>query len=140
MAPTVHATAVALRRKGAWQGVLIRGASGAGKSDLALRLIDQGARLIADDRVHLWASGQTLYARPPATIAGLIEVRGLGITKVPVLDLCAVRLVVDLIDHTPERLPDPAFESLCDIRLPLHLLNPRPASAAAVVARAIEAL
>lgn len=138
--PTHHASVVALRHMGAWRGVLIRGRSGSGKSDLALRLMDQGARLIADDRVHLWASNGCLYARAPATISGMIEVRGLGIVATSPLDMCRIRLIVDLIDTAPERMPEAEFTSLADIQLPRLEINPRPMSASTVVARAIEAL
>ena len=138
--PTHHASVVALRYMGAWRGVLIRGQSGSGKSDLALRLMDKGARLIADDRVHLWSSDGYLYARAPVTISGMIEVRGLGIVKTAPLDMCRIRLVVDLIDTTPERMPEADFISLADVQLPRLEINPRPTSASTVVARAIEAL
>lgn len=140
MEPTVHATAVALRRKGAWLGVLIRGPSGAGKSDLALRLMEQGARLVADDRVHLWASSGSLYARAPATIAGKIEVRGVGIVSTVAVECVRIHLVIDLIEGTPERMPEPACETLCGIEVARMSLNPHPASSSTVVVRAIESL
>lgn len=136
----VHASVVAVWSRGAWRGIAIRGPSGAGKSDLALRLIREGARLVADDRVSLWSSGGSLYGRVPDTIRGLVEVRGLGIMAEAALDLCRIELVVDLIDTAPERLPDPQFETLCGITVPRLSLDPRPASATTVVARAIEAL
>jgi len=63
--------------------VLLRGPSGSGKSDLALRLIDDGARLIADDQTHLAKKGHALIATPPPAIAGMIEVRGIGVVKLP---------------------------------------------------------
>ena len=75
----LHAGLVSTYLDGFWRGVLIEGASGAGKSDLALRMLDQGFRLVADDRVLIWASGGALYGRAPQTLANLIEVRGLGI-------------------------------------------------------------
>ena len=74
----LHASCVEL----AGTGVVLLGPSGSGKSDLALRLIDGGARLVADDRVVVERSGDRLIARPPEAIAGLIEVRGLGIMRV----------------------------------------------------------
>lgn len=138
--PTVHASAVALRVGGAWRGVLIRGASGAGKSDLALRLMDIGGRLIGDDYVHLWTSSGRLFATAPATIDGLIEVRGLGIRPVTPLKIASICLVIDLIDHAPERMPGPQIVSLCGVDLPLLQLDPRPASATTLVIRALEAL
>src|SRR3546814_14236208 len=74
---TVHATTVALDGT----GVLLRGPAGSGKSDLALRLIDQGARLVADDRTALALEGGRIIARAPETIAGRTEVRGLEIGR-----------------------------------------------------------
>ena len=65
----IHATAVARHTPAGWRGALIQGPSGVGKSDLALRLIGQGWRLIADDWTHLWASSGALYAAAPTTIS-----------------------------------------------------------------------
>ena len=64
-------------------GVLILGNSGQGKSDLALRLIDQGARLVADDRCDIWYERERLWCRPPENLAGKLEVRGIGIIERP---------------------------------------------------------
>ncbi len=96
----LHATAVAI---GA-HAVLLTGASGRGKSDLALRLIDRGAVLIADDQVRLAVDGDLLLAATPGSIAGLIEVRGVGIVDLPWTTAMPVALIVDL-DAEPERLP-----------------------------------
>ena len=84
--------------------MLIEGESGAGKSDLALRLIDRGARLVSDDYTHLHRRGGMLVASPPDTIAGRIEVRGLGIVPCPNVSDIPVALLIRL-DETPERLP-----------------------------------
>jgi serine kinase of HPr protein (carbohydrate metabolism regulator) len=86
------------------RAVLIEGESGAGKSDLALRLIDRGAALVSDDYTLLQRNGTGLVACPPETIAGKIEVRGLGILPLPHLDRAPVALLVRL-DEAPERLP-----------------------------------
>src|SRR5256885_2398180 len=88
-----HGTAVALEG----EGVLLRGPSGCGKSDLALRLIDQGARLVADDQTELYIDGNDISMTAPVTIAGRIEVRGLGILNVPYLAHAPLRVVVDLV-------------------------------------------
>jgi serine kinase of HPr protein (carbohydrate metabolism regulator) len=136
----VHATAVARFAPGGWRGVLLRGPSGAGKSDLALRLIDAGWRLVADDYAHVWASGAGLYARAPERIAGRVEARGLGILDVAWWPLARILLVVDCVQATPERLPDPAFETLEGVRLPRLVLDVRPASAARTLALAIDRL
>ena len=63
--------------------MLIEGPSGSGKSDLALRAIEIGFRLVADDRTLVWASGGALYGRAPAPLGGLIEVRGVGVLAGP---------------------------------------------------------
>jgi serine kinase of HPr protein (carbohydrate metabolism regulator) len=94
-----------------WQGtaVLLRGPSGAGKSDLALRLIQDGATLVADDQVRLQAVRGRLWAAPPESLAGLLEVRGLGILQLPYQAGKPVGLVVDLTAMAcVERLPQPA--------------------------------
>jgi serine kinase of HPr protein (carbohydrate metabolism regulator) len=103
---TIHATCVAISRR----GVLIRGRSGSGKSDLALRLIDRGARLVSDDYTILEAQGGHIVARAPETIAGKLEVRGVGIVETDAVADIPVCLVVDL-DSTPERLPDRVDEA-----------------------------
>ena len=95
----VHGTCVSLGAK----GVLLLGGSGAGKSDLALRLIHDGATLVADDRVVLTVKASKLAASAPPTIAGLIEVRELGIIKLPAR-AATLALAVQLGDEGP-RLP-----------------------------------
>lgn len=86
------------------KGILIRGASNSGKSDMALRLIDKGAMLIADDQVWIRKKGQTLYAHPPHNLKGLIEMRGYGILTLPYQEETALELIVHLTAHPP-RLP-----------------------------------
>ncbi|WP_447412354.1 HPr kinase/phosphorylase, partial [Clostridium perfringens] len=85
------------------QAVLLEGASGVGKSDLALRLIDRGATLISDDYTLLVRSAGSLVARAPDTIRGRIEVRGLGILTLPVVQDVPVHLIVRL-GEAPVRL------------------------------------
>jgi len=106
---TVHASAVLV---GA-HAVLIRGPSGSGKSRLALELLEAArtgslrfARLVADDRVHLEAAGGRLLARPAEILAGLIEVRGVGLHRMPHEPRAVVGLVIDLAAADAERLPD----------------------------------
>ncbi|HEV2652104.1 MAG TPA: HPr kinase/phosphatase C-terminal domain-containing protein [Rhizomicrobium sp.] len=101
----IHATCVKLA-SGA--GVLLMGPSGSGKSDLAIRLIDGGAVLVADDRCDLSVEGNSLIARPPTILAGLIELRGVGIITIPYAELVAVSLVVELVPRADVvRLPEP---------------------------------
>ena len=99
---TLHASTVAIDGR----AVLIEGRSGSGKSDLALRLIDRGATLVSDDyTVVLHHPDNGLIARPPATIAGKIEVRGLGIVELPCVSDVPVALIVRL-DKETHRLPE----------------------------------
>jgi serine kinase of HPr protein (carbohydrate metabolism regulator) len=108
--PSVHASAV---KVGAL-AVLIRGPSGAGKSRLAFDLIMAGragviapAILVGDDRVHLATVGNEIVVRPAAALAGLIEIRGLGIRRCDFVEQATVGLVVDLDAGDAERLPPP---------------------------------
>jgi RNase adaptor protein for sRNA GlmZ degradation len=120
-----HGTVVAF----AGQGVLLRGAPGAGKSDLALRLIALGANLVADDQVEVAAGPDRPVATAPASIAGLIEVRGLGIRRLPHAPQAALALIVDLVaPATIERLPEPATELLEGRSVPRLALAPFEAS------------
>ena len=123
----LHGTVVAIGSR----GILLRGASGAGKSDLALRLIAQGAVLVADDQVQLERLGDRLLASPPDSIAGLIELRGIGIRRLPYEAPVPLALVVDLvIPGQVERLPDPATVEIDGVALPLLALAPFEPSAA----------
>ncbi len=110
---SIHASCVAVGS----HGILIRGASGSGKSTLCLQLIDgEGyglgrkalrARLVADDQVELFPRKGKLVARPPASLAGLIEIRGAGILATTYKKSVILKLVVDLLPPTQvERLPD----------------------------------
>ncbi|MES2495113.1 MAG: HPr kinase/phosphatase C-terminal domain-containing protein [Pseudomonadota bacterium] len=110
--------------------VLIAGRSGRGKSDLALRLIDRGALLVADDYTRLEARDGTLFASPPAKIAGKLEVRGVGIVDLAFLAEGPVALLVDL-DGTVERMPDDpiATTALEGISVPTVALSAFEASA-----------
>ncbi len=133
----IHATAVAIGSR----AVLLRGKSGSGKSDLALRLIDAGARLVADDQSELSRDGDAILVRSPAAIAGLIEVRGVGILPVASLPVARLALIVDLVaaQHI-ERLPEPGSETILGVALPLIALAPFEASAPAKLRLALTAL
>jgi serine kinase of HPr protein (carbohydrate metabolism regulator) len=140
-AAPVHATTVARWiAGGGWRGVLITGPSGSGKSDLALRLIGRGWRLVADDYSHVFASGGALYATAPRTIAGRIEARGLGIVTTPTLGTARLALAVDCVDRSPERLPGDDVVTLAGLALPRVELVSRHASAVEIITLATAAL
>jgi serine kinase of HPr protein (carbohydrate metabolism regulator) len=130
----IHATAVAIEGR----AVLLRGPSGAGKSDLGLRLIDAGARLVADDQSELCRRGDALVVRAPATIAGLIEVRGIGIVRLDALVEAPVALVADLVaPEKIERLPAAGSETILGCVVPWIAVAPFEASAPAKIRLAL---
>ena len=135
-----HASCIAIDGN----AILLRGPSGSGKSDLALRLIDDGAALVADDQVLLEAArletGEVcLMASAPAALSGLMEVRGIGIVRCAAAVSAAVRLVIDLdAAATIKRMPDPATCTLLGVDLPCFTLNPFEASASAKLRMALE--
>jgi len=130
----MHATCVAV----AGHGVLLRAPSGGGKSDLALRLIDAGAVLVGDDYCAFAVRDGMLVAAPSEALAGLLEVRGVGILRLPHATETVVRLVVDLVPGGPlDRLPDAALTELLGVPLPTVSLDPFEASAAAKVRLAV---
>ena len=135
----IHASCVAIGGK----GVLLLGASGAGKSDLALRLIDGGAQLVSDDRCDLFVRGGKLCAGAPARIAGLIELRGIGIVAMPHARQAMVAMAVRL-GQNQERIPKPAFyappAALGPARaVPLIVVNGRHIGAEAKIRAALAA-
>lgn len=130
----VHASCVAIGGR----AVLIEGPSGSGKSDLALRLIDRGATLVSDDYTELQPDRAGLRATAPATIAGQIEVRGIGIVAVPVAPSSPVALLVRA--GTPERMPLPATCAMAGIELPMIVLSLLEPSAPLKVELALAAL
>lgn len=123
-ATLVHASCVAI----AGRAVLIGGGSGRGKSDLAFRLIDRGARLVSDDCTLVTPAGGRLTAAAPATIAGRIELRGVGILSLEPVTDAPVCLYVDL-DRAAERLPEPATRSVAGVLIPDIALSGLEASA-----------
>jgi serine kinase of HPr protein (carbohydrate metabolism regulator) len=131
-----NAGLIARRLRGRWAGVLLEGPSGSGKSDLALRALDHGFRLVADDRVLLWASGGRLYGRAPETLRGLIEVRGVGVTRLEPLPMAEVVLFATL--GAPERMPEPSTQEILGVTKPRLVVAPFEESAAAKLSRAME--
>jgi len=126
-------------------GVLLRGPSGSGKSDLALRLIDAGAVLVADDGVELRRDGvrlmATLPSAAPESVRGGLEVRGLGILPVPSVAAAPVGLAFDMVTAGGvERLPELQTIQWLGIDIPLLRLDPATASAAAKVRLAVRTL
>lgn len=130
----LHATCLSIEGS----GVLLLGAPGAGKSDLALRLIDGpgDAILVSDDQVLVSRCGGELLASPPAAIAGRLEMRGFGIVTVPHAAKVPLKLAVSLVPVASiDRMPDPSL-GRCDLlglRLPVVSIDPNNASAAARV-------
>ena len=102
-AKTIHANCVSVDGK----GLLILGASGAGKSSLTFELIALGAMLVSDDRTRLYMDGVELHAQAPASIRGMIEARGIGILSAPSIPNELVSAVVDLDRVEKHRLPSP---------------------------------
>lgn len=134
----LHATCICVDGR----GVLLIGASGSGKSDLALRLIESGATLVADDYTHIQRTAQpALIASPPARLQGLLEVRGVGILTLPFLQEAPLSLAVKLVEREAvERLPEPAFFSCHDVQLPLLSLHAHDASTTAKIRVALAGL
>ncbi len=115
-----HASCVAIGSR----AVLIEGAPGSGKSSLALALIDRGATLIGDDGVRLEASGRRLLASPPPNIAGLLEVRNLGLLQFPIVSEVPVALVLRFDPEAPRFVEAAEQYLLGDVALPLVRLWP----------------
>ena len=133
----VHGTCVAIDGT----AVLLCGPSASGKSDLALRLIDQGACLVADDQVELEARAGTLHAAPPEVLRGLLEVRGMGIVRLPHCAGTAVGAVVELAPEAElERLPEAASRDFEGVALPLYRLTAFAASTPAKIRLAVAGL
>lgn len=125
----IHASCVAQGGR----AVLIRGASGAGKSSLALELMARGAELVADDRVILTREGGALIARAPETLAGMIEARGVGILNARPAGSAPVALVVDLDHLETDRLPPQRSTNLLGVSLTLLHNTDTAAFAAAIL-------
>jgi serine kinase of HPr protein (carbohydrate metabolism regulator) len=110
----LHASTIAIDG----QAVLITGVSGSGKSDLALRLIDRGAKLVSDDYTLLTRVGAVLMASSPATIKRKLEVRGIGILDCDTLDSAPAALIVRL-DEPPVRMPEDDVQNIIGVAVPV---------------------
>jgi serine kinase of HPr protein (carbohydrate metabolism regulator) len=118
-----QASGVAVGAPGAFRALLIEGPPHSGKSSLALALIDRGAVLVGDDGVLLEPRDGGLWALPPPAIAGLLEVRNVGIVSVPAV-AAPVSLVVRLDREAPRFIETPEIVELAGVRLPLIRLWP----------------
>jgi len=133
-AETIHASTVASNGR----AVLITGPSGSGKSDLALRLLERGFALVSDDQTIVRKDGDVLLASAPPTIAGKLEVRGLGIIEMEHTENVPIALLVELTSDI-QRLPDDSRDRpVLGVKLPLISIDAMTASAAAKVALALD--
>jgi hypothetical protein len=149
VAVNIHATCIRLERAGAAfdaprdAGVLLLGPSGSGKSDLALRLIALGAKLVSDDRTDLFVERGKLCARAPKSLAGLIEVRSVGIVKLPRATKARIALAVQLGGKSARLPPLIRFEPPVGLGksapVPLIRLHAFEAAAPAKIALAVAA-
>ena len=137
-----HASLVSTRLQGRWRGALIEGPSGTGKSDLAIRMMSAGFRLVADDRVLVWTSGGRLFGRAPEPLSGLLEARGVGIIPETPLAFCEIVLMVRCRPEAAEveRMPDSAPAKVLGVALPRIELWPFEAAGPAKLRRALEHL
>ena len=129
MTENIYATTVAFENK----GILIIGNSGAGKSDLALRLImNKNAILVADDRTDVENVDGIIKVSCPKNIQGKLEVRGIGIVEFPFLSSAELKLVVQLVSDNEEieRLPLPEYKEILGVKIPLIKIHPFSSSAA----------
>ncbi|WP_448327022.1 HPr kinase/phosphorylase [Sulfitobacter sp. M13] len=108
---TIHATTVAVNGR----GVMIRGASGRGKSALALQMIAMGAELVSDDRTSLIVHENRLIASPPDAIQGMIEARGVGILTLKYRVDMPIYLIIDLNKDEPDRLPEIRYDEVMGV-------------------------
>jgi len=135
-AETVHASTVASEGR----AVLITGPSGSGKSDLALRLLDRGFSLVSDDQTIVKRHGDRLIASAPPSIAGKLEIRGIGIVEMETVADVPVALIVELTSEI-QRLPDDSRERpLLGVAVPLVSVDAMTASAPSKVALGLDRL
>ena len=138
----VHGGLIARRIGGDWRGVLIEGASGAGKSDLALRAIEAGFTLVADDRVLLFVTAGRLFGRAPDPLAGLVEARGVGVLRRPSRPFAAIALRACCVagPGAVERMARGLKTERLGVLVPTLDIWPLEASAPAKLAAALEHL
>jgi serine kinase of HPr protein (carbohydrate metabolism regulator) len=133
---TAHATCIAIDG----HGILLRGPSGSGKSDLALRAIAEGAHLVADDQVLLALEGDAVIGSAPPALHGLIEIRGLGLMRMNADARARIALVAEMAAAADiDRMPDARRCRLAGADLPVFELDPFQASAPAKLRFALAA-
>ena len=125
----IHSTSVVIDDN----GVLILGDSGSGKSDLALRLIDNGATLISDDISICRKNSNNIYLYCPPEIKGLLEVRDIGVITVPFVEKIKLRLVVNLKSNNNERFPKDSSFRILGIKIPIINIEGKNSSAVAKI-------
>ena len=125
----IHGTSIALGEN----GLLITGESGSGKSDLALRLIDSGATLISDDQTICMKKETSIYLFSMEKIYGLIEIRGIGLMKVPYIENIKLSMIIHLVDKEIDRLPKIRKKKLLGLNIPLIKIFSKEASAVAKI-------
>jgi serine kinase of HPr protein (carbohydrate metabolism regulator) len=135
----LHAGLIAMRSGGSWKGVLVTGSSGAGKTDLMLRALDAGFRLVADDRTLVWASSGRPFGRAPDVLSGQMELRGVGVLAEPPLPMAEIAAVLRCEDETSEveRIPEPEFQRIAGAEVPLLRAHALDASAPVKLGRAL---
>lgn len=143
MSDIIHASAVALSAKSDAKAVLLLGPSGSGKSTLAARLMDAyAAQLIGDDRIHLSVEAAKIMVAPHEKLAGLLELRGLGLLRMDYLASAPLALVVQLVEersHVP-RLPDGHYFTHQGIDVPKLTLHGADLATPLIISKAITAL
>jgi serine kinase of HPr protein (carbohydrate metabolism regulator) len=138
----LHAGLIARRVDGLWLGALLEGPSGAGKSDLALRAVGQGFRLVADDRVVAFVSAHRLYGRAPDSLAGLMEIRGVGVLGRERLAFARIVLRIACAPDRAavDRIPEPSVAPILGVAAPSFTLWPFEVSAPAKITAMLELL
>jgi len=128
---TIHGSAVALRDR----GVLILGASGTGKTTLAVEMVARGAELVADDWVLIERGRAVgLVMSPPKPIAGLVELSGIGLIRLPFVDQAPLTFVADLDHPAEQRLPHPMRRPLLGTSAPVICCQGKAGLASALIA------
>jgi serine kinase of HPr protein (carbohydrate metabolism regulator) len=136
-----HGGLIARFDRGRWRAVLLEGPSGSGKSDVALRAVAAGWSLVADDRTLMWASEGRLYGRAPDTLAGLIEIRGVGVLTMPFRAFAEIVMAARCVgSEAVERQPSLETKTFLGVSVPLISLAAHEASASAKIGRALSIL